>query len=586
MPCEIASFSTSDKYDMSLFFINFYISLVIIITILILANTIYNYYVYNNIVLDKIDNDTNVIENGAYPPIGNELSPENKILIGETVDYKLFISLLLDQDMYYNDKYFTLNITNILLDVFVLITIVLAIFSAIYIGFNSFKITQPFVASIKLKYDKAHLEEYIKQYCYFINNNSCNDYHFIKSILVFVIFLILVIIYILRWSLIPSINYSDYLKFVSSDDTANIKQPKNIENMLNSIYATKEDFLKKNENITKIINKLNGHNIHTVVNIISDTTSTPSDIIVLETALDNALKEYNKAEDKDKKANKKIYDEAKAKYGDAVSKSIEVLETALNNALEEYDKAGAKDKKAKKETYDEAKAKYDDIANYVINNFINKIKDISVKIKEDNKDNKDNKDLDFVKLVIVYLNNKKIYNSNASIPGGQLHEAARTYAQSLLNIITNVIPYPLNNSFSHFKTGKYDIENILMGSIPLSSRDKIFEAGVNCDTDDYRKKSVLMEIKGCFYNNYVYKLKETSTRLKTSLDVILGLSIFSTIIFILALFYYIYINYNADNMRWANMTAIKMQRLSGWNPLNWLNKIFGNIMFQLNKYNS
>ena len=539
MPCEIASFSTSDKYDMSLFFINFYISLVIIITILILANTIYNYYVYNNIVLDKIDNDTNVIENGAYPPIGNELSPENKILIGETVDYKLFISLLLDQDMYYNDKYFTLNITNILLDVFVLITIVLAIFSAIYIVINSFKITEPFVASIKLKYDKAHLEEYIKQYCYFINNNSCNDYHFIKSILVFVIFLILVIIYILRWSLIPSINYSDYLKFVSSDDTANIKQPKNIENMLNSIYATKEDFLKKNENITKIINKLNGHNIHTVVNIISDTTSTPSDIIVLETALDNALKEYNKAEDKDKKANKKIYEGAKATYEDAV-----------------------------------------------INKFIFKIKEISETIKKDNKDNKDNKDLDFVKLVIVYLNNKKIYNSNASIPGGQLHlEAARTYAQSLLNIITNVIPYPLNNSFSHFKTGKYDIENILMGSIPLSSRDKIFEAGVNCDTDDYRKKSVLMEIKGCFYNNYVYKLKETSTRLKTSLDVILGLSIFSTIIFILALFYYIYINYNADNMRWANMTAIKMQRLSGWNPLNWLNKLFGNIMFQLNKSN-
>ena len=298
MPCEIASFSTSDKYDMSLFFINFYISLVIIITILILANTIYNYYVYNNIVLDKIDNDTNVIENGAYPPIGNELSPENKILIGETVDYKLFISLLLDQDMYYNDKYFTLNITNILLDVFVLITIVLAIFSAIYIGFNSLNITQSFVASVKLKYDKAHLEEYIKQYCYFINNNSCNDYHFIKSILVFVIFLILVIIYILRWRLIPSINYSDYLKFVSSDDTANIIQPKNIENMLNIIYA-KVDFLKDNQNITKIINKLNGHNIHTV-NIIS--TTTPIDVALLEglkTASDKALAEYNKAKEND-----------------------------------------------------------------------------------------------------------------------------------------------------------------------------------------------------------------------------------------------------------------------------------------------
>ena len=502
MPCEIASFSTSDKYDMSLFFINFYISLVIIITILILANTIYNYYVYNNIVLDKIDNDTNVIENGAYPPKGNELSQENKILIGETVDYKLFISLLLDQDMYYNDKYFTLNITNILLDVFVLITIVLAIFSAIYIGINSFNFTKPFVTSIKLKYIKAHLEEYIKQYCYFINNNSCNDYHIIKSFLVFLIIITLGFIYILRRSLIPSINYSDYLKFVSSEDTANnIKQPKNIENMLNIICDDKADFLKDNQNITKIINKLNGHNIHTV-NIIP--TTTPSD--------ENETK---------------------------------------------------------------------------INKFISKIKEISETIKGDNKDNKDNKDLDFVKLVIVYLNNKKIYNSNASIPGGQLHEAARTYAQSLLNIITNVIPFS-NNLFSHFKTGKYDIENILMGSIPVSIRGNIKDSTETCpieysDFDTFKNNH--NEKAGCYYTNYLFQLKETRTRLKTSLDAILGLSIISTIIFILALFYYIYINYNDDNMRWANMTAIKMQRLSGWNPLNWLNKLFGIIMIQLNKSN-
>jgi hypothetical protein len=538
MPCEIASFSTSDKYDMSLFFINFYISLVIIITILILANTIYNYYVYNNIVLDKIDNDTNVIENGAYPPKGNELSQENKILIGETVDYKLFISLLLDQDMYYNDKYFTLNITNILLDVFVLITIVLVIFSAIYIGINSFNFTKPFVTSIKLKYIKAHLEEYIKQYCYFINNNSCNDYHIIKSFLVFLIIITLGFIYILRRSLIPSINYSDYLKFVSSEDTANnTKQPKNIENMLNIICDDKADFLKDNQNITKIINKLNGHNIHTV-NIIP--TTTPIDVAsleVLKTASDNALAEYNKPEDKDKEAKKTAYEAAKAKYEDAV-----------------------------------------------INKFISKIEEISKTIKGDNKDNKD---LDFVKLVIVYLNNKKIYNSNASIPGGQLHEAARTYAQSLLNIITNVIPFS-NNLFSHFKTGKYDIENILMGSIPVSIRGNIKDSTETCpieysDFDTFKNNH--NEKAGCYYTNYLFQLKETRTRLKTSLDAILGLSIISTIIFILALFYYIYINYNDDNMRWANMTAIKMQRLSGWNPLNWLNKLFGIIMIQLNKSN-
>ena len=48
MPCEIASFSANDKYNMSLFFINFYISLIIIIAALIFANAVYNYYVYNN----------------------------------------------------------------------------------------------------------------------------------------------------------------------------------------------------------------------------------------------------------------------------------------------------------------------------------------------------------------------------------------------------------------------------------------------------------------------------------------------------------------------------------------------------------
>jgi hypothetical protein len=292
------------------------------------------------------------------------------------------------------------------------------------------------------------------------------------------------------------------LKFVSSEDTANnIKQPKNIENMLNIICDAKEDFLKDNQNITKIINKLNGHNIHTV-NIIP--TTTPSD--------ENETK---------------------------------------------------------------------------INKFISKIKEISETIKGDNKDNKDNKDLDFVKLVIVYLNNKKIYNSNASIPGGQLHEAARTYAQSLLNIITNVIPFS-NNLFSHFKTGKYDIENILMGSIPVSIRGNIKDSTETCpieysDFDTFKNNH--NEKAGCYYTNYLFQLKETRTRLKTSLDAILGLSIISTIIFILALFYYIYINYNDDNMRWANMTAIKMQRLSGWNPLNWLNKLFGIIMIQLNKSN-
>jgi len=40
------------------------------------------------------------------------------------------------------------------------------------------------------------------------------------------------------------------------------------------------------------------------------------------------------------------------------------------------------------------------------------------------------------------------------------------------------------------------------------------------------------------------------------------------------------------NMIWANMTAIKMQRLSLKNPLNWFSMLSGIIMVQLNKYNS
>jgi hypothetical protein len=107
-----------------------------------------------------------VIENGEYPPKGDEVQPDNKILIGETVDYKLFISLLLDENMYYNDKYFTLNITNIFLDVFMLITIVLVLLSSIYIGLSK-------IADIKkafhLKFDFQELIEYITQYCYLIN---------------------------------------------------------------------------------------------------------------------------------------------------------------------------------------------------------------------------------------------------------------------------------------------------------------------------------------------------------------------------------------------------------------------------------
>jgi len=69
--------------------------------------------------------------------------------------------------------------------------------------------------------------------------------------------------------------------------------------------------------------------------------------------------------------------------------------------------------------------------------------------------------------------------------------------------------------------------------------------------------------------------------LKQGLIAILIAFIFSMIA-IMVLFYYIYINYNIDNMRWAKMTVIKMKRLSIYNPLNWL---LSNIMIFLNYAN-
>jgi len=538
MPCEIAFINANEKYDMTLFFINFYISLIIIITLLILTNTIYNYYVYNNILSEKIYNDTNVIEYEELPLKDNELSSENKILIGETVDYKLFISILLDQNMYYNDKYFTLNITNILLDVFVLITIVLAIFSAIYVGISNIT---PLASLTKLNLDFTKLKEYIKQYCYFLNNNSCEEFHLFKRFSIVVIFGVLSIIYGLRryHRHTPSINYADYLNFEKSKDGKNY-EPKNIENMLNTICDNNTDFLKEDSNITKIMNELNGHNIHTV----------------------SIIKTYETA--------------------DLEKASVDALD-AYVDALDAYNKAT--DDKDKEKLREAAYTEYDNaVTNKTINKFITKIKEISAAIiMANNVDNKDNKDLDFVKLVLVYLNNKKIYNDNISKEKIHIFDLERTYVQSLLNIITNVIPIPYSK-LDTFKTNNYDIENVLIGAIPLSIRSKINNLADPCAisyTNVNTFKSDHKEKAGCYYNNYLFQLKETSTKLKQGLIAILIAFIFSMIA-IMVLFYYIYINYNIDNMRWAKMTVIKMKRLSIYNPLNWL---LSNIMIFLNYAN-
>lgn len=500
MPCEIASFGKNDKYDMTLFFIKFYIYLIIIVIILIFINTTYNYYIYNNIISDRLYKDVKIVENGEYPPKGNEVSSDNNILIGETVDYKLFISLLLDQNMYYNDKYFTLNITNILLDVFMMITIVLVFFFTIYIGLS--RLPKTFTKQFIVKLDFGDLGLYIKQYCYFVNNEKCDGYGISKIFFIGIIFILLIIIYFLRYTYIPSIKYgSDYLDFKKSFiSTDNIKNLKNIENMLNiisDVSNAKEDFLDNNDNINRIINKLNGHNIHTV-------------------------------------------------------STVSTIDTSLKNS-------------------DELK----------INTFIYKIKEISVYIKNISKS--DNKDLDFVKLVIVYLNNKKIYNDNNNVPGKINSDLAKTYAQSLLNIITNVIPLS-EYSFRKFKTGNYDIENLLIGAVPLHQRDNINYDPAKC-SGDYRNTNdikAISEIGGCFYNNHVFNLKEDKTKLRNALIIIFVLSMLA-IFAILILFYTIYIFYNSDNKDWARDTAIRLTRNGFWRyPLYW---IIGSTMQILNLAN-
>jgi hypothetical protein len=452
--------------------------------------------------------------------------------------------------MYYNDKYFTLNITNILLDVFMLVTIVLVIFSIIYFGIS---LITKLATLTRFNLEFTELREYIKQYCYFLNNSSCDGLHMPKMFSIFVIFLILIIIYGLRrsGSHTPSINYADYLNFKKSKDEKN-NEPKNIENMLNIICDKDADFLNDNSNITKIMNELNGHNIHTAISI-NDRIYTPEEIEILKKASDDASGAFYKAKDaKEKEDKKKLMETANTKLIEA--------------AITEY---------------------YNAITNNTINLFITKIKDISAKIKANNVDNKDNKDLDFVKLVLVYLNNKKIYNDNISKEKIPNFDLGRTYAQSLLNIITNVIPYS-NNLFGTFKTNNYDIENVLIGAIPLSIRDDIRDPKEPCAisyTDFDTFKIDHKEKAGCFYNNYLFQLKETRGKLKQGFIAILIAFIVSTIA-IMVLFYYIYINYNIDNMRWSKMTVIKMQRLSSRNPLNWLSILFGYIMLFLNKANN
>jgi cbb3-type cytochrome oxidase subunit 3 len=436
--------------------------------------------------------------------------------------------------MYYNDKYFTLNITNILLDGFMLATIVLVIFSIIYGGIS---VVKQLAKLLHLNLNSSELKEYIIQYCYFINNSSCEGIHNLKMLSIFLIFAILMVIYALRRSGSHSINYADYLNFEKSKDGKN-SEPKNIENMLNIICDENNDFLNSNSNITKIMNKLNGHNIHTV-SIINDTNVT-NDNTVLEAA-------------------KKTLDDAKR-----TSDAVKIADA--NKALKAAEEVSTN--------------------NANINKFITIIKKISAIIKNNNKDDKDNKDLDFVKLVIVYLNNKKIYNDNISSEKIPNFDVGRTYAQSLLNIITYVIPFS-NNLFGKFKTTNYDIENILIGAVPLLDRLNISKPEDKCPINEYTSSdefNKITEQKKCYYNNYIFKLKETRAKLKKGLNDILIAFILSTIA-IIVLFYYIYINYNVDNMRWAKMAAIKMQRLPYRNPLNWLSMLIGYIMFWLNNNN-
>ena len=477
------------EYKLSLYYVYFYIYTIIIISILIFINTLYNLSVYGNLILNKNSEDFILTEHEYIP--NSENYDTSKLLIGDTIDYKLFISILVDNNFNYSDKYFTLNITRTLLKIFIVITIISVSFYILaWIWSN--------LAGIDFKIDKCR--EFIIKECYFINDgNDGKDW--VKLGIIIFIFLILCGIFAVDITM-PQKKYEKYIIDGSEEDSLTTNKYKyvNLEKYLNADSKNSYVFKGNNDNIDILINHLKGYNIHTIKNI------SPIDIKINDDRGDK-LDEYNK-------------------FIDNIKNVSNVIATVYGNDKKIYE----------------------------------------------------NKDLDFIKLIIIFLNNIKINNNKKRGLFETDIDFLKVFSNYIINIITGVIPGISDiEDIKKNKVEYYDLYNILIGGIPLSIRNNIV-AGASCSTINHDKKlnSIDGEKKFCIYDNYLSDLKEYlytdsiwKNKLKGALIMILILAIISIIIIII-LFIYIFVNYNKVYKNYAKITSVKLIRDSNYKNVGYL----------------
>ena len=477
------------EYKLSLYYVYFYIYTIIIISILIFINTLYNLSVYGNLILNKNSEDFILTEHEYIP--NSENYDTSKLLIGDTIDYKLFISILVDNNFNYSDKYFTLNITRTLLKIFIVITIISVSFYILA------WIWSELLAGIDFKIDKCR--EFIIKECYFINDGN-NGKDWVKLGIIIFIFLILCSIFAVDITM-PQKKYEKYIIDGSEEDSLTTNKYKyvNLEKYLNADSKNSYVFKGNNDNIDILINHLKGYNIHTIKNI------SPIDIKINDDRGDK-LDEYNK-------------------FIDNIKNVSNVIATVYGNDKKIYE----------------------------------------------------NKDLDFIKLIIIFLNNIKINNNKKRGLFETDIDFLKVFSNYIINIITGVIPGISDiEDIKKNKVEYYDLYNILIGGIPLSIRNNIV-AGASCSTNHEKKlNSIDVEKKSCIYDNYLSDLKEFlytdsiwKNKLKGALIMILILAIISIIIIII-LFIYIFVNYNKEYKNYAKITSVKLIRDSNYKNVGYL----------------
>ena len=457
---------------------------------MIFINTLYNLSVYGNLILNKNSEDFILTEHEYIP--NSENYDTSKLLIGDTIDYKLFISILVDNNFNYSDKYFTLNITRTLLKIFIVITIISVSFYILA------WIWSELLAGIDFKIDKCR--EFIIKECYFINDgNDGKDW--VKLGIIIFIFLILCGIFAVDITM-PQKKYEKYIIDGSEEDSLTTNKYKyvNLEKYLNADSKNSYVFKGNNDNIDILINHLKGYNIHTIKNI------SPIDIKINDDRGDK-LDEYNK-------------------FIDNIKNVSNVIATVYGNDKKIYE----------------------------------------------------NKDLDFIKLIIIFLNNIKINNNKKRGLFETDIDFLKVFSNYIINIITGVIPGISDiEDIKKNKVEYYDLYNILIGGIPLSIRNNIV-AGASCSTINHDKKlnSIDGEKKFCIYDNYLSDLKEYlytdsiwKNKLKGVLIMILILAIISIIIIII-LFIYIFVNYNKEYKNYAKITSVKLIRDSNYKNVGYL----------------